>query len=75
MENKEELDSDTESEVPEAHLGSNMLVTMRSKAQENEVRGWSPGGQVITQGKQTVKGLRRNLCVPSTFKRRTEEIN
>lgn len=37
--------------------------------------GWSPEGYVITQGNQTVKGLRRNLRVPSRFKRRTEEIN
>lgn len=56
MENKEELGSDTESEVPEAHLGSNMLVTMRSKAQENEVRAGAQEDRLSPKESKQSKG-------------------
>ena len=50
------------------------LVKIRRRAQEKEVRAGALAADVITQGKQTVKGLRRNSCTLPTFKRRIEEI-
>lgn len=44
------------------------LVKIRPRAQENEVRAGPQGADVITQGKRTVKGLRRILANQQHFR-------